>query len=179
MENEITEASKILATYMGYKYYGFNCPESLANPKMKLGWYKIRDKKLLHPALLHSSKLSHVFIDENTVGSYVCRLHGELRYWNSYDWLFEVIDKLEKEDLSRYMYSWTDDEDETKLQYNFNGVDVWVDSERVCVRINQQLDPGIKISGEEDKELPKKQRLFWALVESVKYINELKNRDND
>ena len=158
MENEITEASKILATYLGWIYV----PSNNLGDYTKAGWYKMPKTAYSAWATKYGS-------------NYVCRGHNDLRFYNSYDALFEVIDKLEKEDLSRYMYSWTDDEDETKLQYNFNGVDVWVDSERVCVRINQQLDPGIKISGEEDKELPKKQRLFWALVESVKYINELKN----
>ena len=157
MENEITEASKILATYLGWIYV----PSNNLGDYTKAGWYKMPKTAYSAWATKYGS-------------NYVCRRHNDLRFYNSYDALSEVIDKLEKEDLSLYMYSWTDHTDESKVRYNFYGVKVDMDTDRIDVYIEHQLDPPSWISGEEDKELPKKQRLFWALVESVKYINELK-----
>ena len=71
--------------------------------------------------------------------------------------------------------SFTDYENVDKIRYNFYCVKVDVGTDGCDVYIEHVLDPPSFISGEESKELPKKQRLFWALVNAVNYINELKN----
>ena len=177
-ESAIVKWSKILAAYLGWKYYGFNCPESIANPKMRLGWYKIRDRKL-NPLLYNNPKSGYTIIDENTLGAYVTRNHAGLRFFNSFDSLFEVVEKLEKEDLKNYMYTWPSPQDNGQLEYNFQGVRVDRFNGVWDVSVELQLDPAIDISNHEKyKDLPEKEQLFFNLVEAVKWVNNLKSAKN-
>jgi len=158
----IIEGSKTLATYLGWRYVPFE--EGL---KIKAGWYKTTqtDKEPL-------PKSGLVRLDENTLGKYVCRNHSQLSFYSCYNALFEVVDKIEKEDLSEYGYKWEDFE---KIQYNNQSINVDVDSDGVNIYMNRVLDPSYWLHGYNAyKDLPKKQQLFYCLVAAIKKINEMK-----
>lgn len=170
-EISIVDASKTLATYMGWKYFGFNSPESMANPKLKLGWYAIQQQMILH-----SPKAGFTRLGEDIWGKWKCRNHSELRFFNSWDLLYDVISRIENEDLSEYGYKWTDSDGET--HYNNESVNVSIDSDLAYVEINLQLDPPHEIAsaGRYDPK-DKKEKVFWMLYEAVLKINEIKNYD--
>jgi len=150
----ITEDSKILAEYLDWKYIPFNDLQNYP----KAGWWK-KSKSL--------NKRSY-FVNEG-YAEYIVRKHSELRFYNSYDWLFKVIKKLESEELEDYMYSW---EDERGMNYNFNGIRV----DRMGdwdVSIHLELDPAIVI-GEARLIKDDKEQLFSVLVAAVKKVNEIK-----
>lgn len=167
----IVEASKILAVYMGMVYVPFAAHQRATT--VKPGWYRTYKLGTCHPLIENSIKHKNGFsrqLDENTLGKFVCRNHTQLRFFNSFDELSLVVAKLEKEDLSEYMYKW-ELEDET--MYNFDYIEVSVDTNYVGVDVNLSLDPPMQISTLRP-ELPKRQQLFWALADAVEYINNLK-----
>ena len=171
---EITEASKILATYLGYTYIPFAAHQGAFT--VKPGWYETRPRSKFASHLVKSGWAP---INDEILGRFICRNHNQLRFFNSYDTLFEVVDKLEKENLSQWMYSWPDHEDPEKLQYNFNGIRVNVSTGYIYVCIELQLDPPVYIGECKDETLPAKQQLFWALVNAVHKVNEIKNRKDE
>jgi len=156
---EITADSKLLALYLGWEYIGF----STSLPKnTKGGWYKNvfspseGQWHLVHPKSRYSP------ITDGRYGEWVCRTNSELRFYNSYDWLFEVVNKVEKEDLSEYF----DDG-------NFEAVLVDRMSSGWDVNISLRYDPPIFLY-ESDYKFTDKENLFYSCLAAVKYINERK-----
>ena len=88
-KEQILEGNKLIATFMGYKYH--------PHPEKDCGWRK---------------ENGHMKI--NGRGYYLCRKHSELRYYNSWDWLMECIEKIDyiqfgdykKIDYSLDCYGW-------------------------------------------------------------------------
>lgn len=82
MEN-ITENNKLIAEFMGYKYIGFN-----NNDELKPGWWKDNIDLL---------KIQSQEIFNRKMGNpnFLCRKHNELRYYNSWNWLMPVVEKIE------------------------------------------------------------------------------------
>lgn len=163
----IVEGSKILAQYLGYTYLPFNNENNIShNP----GWWLLEKRKNINIPVLPKSKWV-IMKDKNYKGKFICRGHNELEFYNNYNQLFQIITKLEKEDLSEYFYSWYEGDEKRN---NFEGIEVSRFHGAWDVSINLALDPCMEISEiRRDKE--DKEQLFLALVDAIKYINNLKN----
>ena len=162
----IAEQSKILAEYLGWKYM----PNNDLRGAPKAGWWI--------PLTYHSSPKGATKIGDNYY-TYICRNHHELRFYNSMDWLIKILDKLTKEDLSEYMYSWERckdrDEDgcETEVCYNFMNIDYYISVEfGTIIEINLELDPAMEIGRGQGEGIIK--NTFNACVQAVEYINKRK-----
>lgn len=172
-EISIAEASKVMAQYLGWEYIGFNSHPEM-DSKLKLGWYAIQQQKL-HPIILHTPKAGFTQIRENVWGKWKCRNHNELRFYNDWNWIYDLIYKIENEDLSEYNYKWTDDRGEHN---NFSCIEVSVDSRYADVYMTYQLDPPECLSKTgyfDGKE--KREKVFWMLYESIVKINEIKSKN--
>ena len=129
-KEEIINGSKLIAEYMGMEYIPF----STDMKHKSAGWYQVKDatptieevtqtaykvgeedKAVVTKFKMDTNKLKyHVKNGWNLVGEegknpkyykFVCRTHGELRYFNSLDSLVPVIQKIEKETENRfYLY---------------------------------------------------------------------------
>ena len=163
----IAEQSKILAEYLGWKYIPSNDLQGFT----KAGWYVL--------LTYHSSPKSATKIGDGYY-KYVCRSHKDLRFYNSFDELIPVLNKLTEEDLSEYMYSWElcvegDEEDcETEVCYNFMNIDYYISVEfGTIIEINLELDPAMEIGRGQGEGIIK--NTFNACVQAVEYINKIKN----
>ena len=176
----ITEQSKILGEYLGWKYF----PNNDLQGSPKAGWWiplQVTEKVNTSIGEITLPILS--FKGATKIGDgyykYVCRSHKDLRFYNSMDWLIKILDKLTKEDLSEYMYSWEqcvegDEEDcETEVCYNFMNVDYYISMDfGTIIEINLELDPAMEIGRGKGEDIVK--NTFNACVEAVEYINKRK-----
>ena len=121
---EALEGNKLIAEFMGYSYYPHTREETLP------GWRKEKS----HP------KIS---------GTYLARVHKNLAYHRSWEWLMTAVEKIESLDLSKEMYSWEEDEE---VRYNFEGISVEIENRRCWIYLNLQLDPGFTINTKTFKE---------------------------
>ena len=94
-----------------------------------------------------------------------------MRFFNDVTLLFEVVDKVEKEDLSEYFYSW-EYEDEKKS--NFEGFSVDIFSGFIDCEVHLALDPPTTIGREPFEWNSLSTSLFKVMVDSVKYINKVR-----
>lgn len=78
--DEILEGNKLIAEFLGYKYY----PHS--DTEKQPGW-KLHDLKMI-------PKLVNMYPEGK--GIYLCRRHDGLRFFNSWDWLMLAVDKIEE-----------------------------------------------------------------------------------
>ena len=109
---EIISGSKIIAEYMGLYYLPFSA--ELKEKGMKAGYYEVKsaEPKIEKTVVKFGDEEREMSLDINLFryhnkngwklfeGKYykfVCRTHGELRYFNSLDSLVPVIQKIEKE----------------------------------------------------------------------------------
>lgn len=168
MDNKIIiEKSKTLAKYMGLQYISFNDLQGLP----KAGWWKIMDKALIADLIQFNPKNGWKRLGDKRA-KFICRSHHELRYFNDYNWLMEVVEKLEAENLRDYFYKW---QEEDEIRFNFENISVdRMSGWDVCVMLS--LDPPMEISKSiEYKDLPDKQQLFFVLADAVEYINNLRH----
>jgi hypothetical protein len=117
-KEEIISGSKLIAKYLGFVYIPFSA--DLKN--LKPGWYKVVDATPKMEEVTQTSftsgkeeetEIKRITIDVNKLryntksgyklveGNYykfICRNHGDLRFWNSLDALIPIIQKIEKED---------------------------------------------------------------------------------
>lgn len=107
---DIKETSKLLAEYLGWVYIPSNDLKGLN----KAGWYKVGsgkpkietatittssninpektvEKKEINITPLRYHRKNGWVFSEGNYYKYVCRSHNELRFYNSFDWLFEVV----------------------------------------------------------------------------------------
>ena len=162
----IAEQSKILAEYLGWKYIPSNDLQGFP----KAGWYmplsSHREQKINMEGL-------GSFIVDKMPYKYVCRNHNQLRFYNSFDELIPVLNKLTEEDLSEYMYSWErcvegDEEDcETEV---FMNVDYYISVEFGTI---VEINPAMEIGRGQGEGIIK--NTFNACVEAVEYINKRKH----
>jgi hypothetical protein len=103
---EIIEGSKLIAKYMNLTYLPFSA--ELKEKGMKAGYYEVRSAEPVYSSgelkinmtpLRYSVKNGWKFF-EGQYYKYVCRTHGDLRYWNSLDELVPVIKKIEREKVN-------------------------------------------------------------------------------
>lgn len=162
----ISEQSKLLAEYLGWKYF----PNNDLQGSPKAGWWV---PLVSNPLTCHSLLKGATKIGDNYY-KYVCRSHKDLRFYNSMDWLIKILDKLTKEDLSEQMYSWEQCiEGETEVCYNFMNVDYYISVEfGTIVEINLELDPAMEIGRGQGEGIIK--NTFNACVQAVEYINKRK-----
>ena len=167
----IAEQSKVLAEYLGWKYVPSNNLQGFP----KAGWWIPLTS---NPLTYHSSPKGATKIGDSYY-TYICRSHNDLRFYNSMDWLINVLEKITKEDLSEYMYSWEqciegDEENcETEVCYNFMNIDYYISKEfGTIIEINLELDPSMEIGRGQGEDIVK--NTFNACVEAVEYINKRK-----
>ncbi len=163
-ENKITEGSKLIAEYLGWKYVPSNDLGNFPKP----GWWEFFEGKLYY----HKSSMTRVGMNGGT-GNFICRNHHELRFYNSMDALLPAIKKLEKEDLSEYIYKWTDYEGETR--YNFQAITFTLYANGGYSEVELDLDPPYEIVQSFDKDLTWTQNTFNIVVDTIKFIKELRD----
>jgi hypothetical protein len=146
---EILEGNKLIAEFMGYGYHPHMEGETLP------GWRKEK----AHP------KIS---------GTYLARVHKDLAYHRSWEWLMTAVEKIESLDLSEEMYSWKGIEGET--EYNFDGVSVEIENKSCWIYVNLQLDPMFTINTKTlNVEHPTKiEATFRAVCEFIEWFNKRK-----
>lgn len=164
----ITEKNKLLAEYMGLQYFPHNDLQGLP----KAGWWEVAPfKKDLSEYIFFNPKNGWVKYEDKRA-KFICRNHHQLRYFNDYNLLMEVAEKLEKEDLRKYFYSW---QEEDEVRFNFEGVSVERFDGIWDVSVSLALDPPVSISNRNEyRNLSDRQQLFFSLVAAVEYINNLK-----
>lgn len=151
----ITESSKLIAKYLGWKYIPFE-----PSLEVKAGWYK--------PSIGYSK--GSVPHKDGKFWTYACRNNNQLRYYNSFDALIPAIEKLEAEELEDYFghYEWVNKEKRSNFMNvsfsRFEGVSDFF--------INLDLDPPIRIGVGKGNGITKD--TFKAVVEAIEYINNLK-----
>ena len=145
---EALEGNKLIAEFMGYSYYPHTREETLP------GWRKEKS----HP------KIS---------GTYLARVHKNLDYHRSWEWLMTAVEKIESLDLSEEMYSWEEDEE---VRYNFEGISVEIENRRCWIYLNLQLDPMFTINTKTfNEEYPTKiEATFRSVCEFVEWFNKRK-----
>ena len=141
-QKDIVDGSKIIANYLGWQYIPFDNLQGYSKP----GWWQI-------PLLDEKGKLFDYMSTEvknhrSKIGGryYVCRNHGELRFWNSLDALEPVLKKL-KEDPQKFYF---------ELGYNSCEIYSW-------------KDPFFKKSSD-DNTLRWSNNIFLAIVETLKSL---------
>lgn len=146
---EILEGNKLIAEFMGYGYHPHMEGETLP------GWRKEK----AHP------KIS---------GTYLARVHKDLAYHRSWEWLMTAVEKIESLDLSEEMYSWEGIEGET--EYNFEGISVEIENKGCWIYVNLQLDPMFTINKKTfNIDHPTKiEATFRAVCEFVEWFNKRK-----
>lgn len=82
-KNEIIENHKLIAEFMGYEYISYD-PAS----ELKAGWWK--------KGITKEQQVREATFRKIGKTKFLCRRHPELRYYNSWDWLMPVIEKIEK-----------------------------------------------------------------------------------
>jgi|TARA_R110000851_G_scaffold146223_1_gene285844 hypothetical protein len=74
--SDIIKGSKKLAVYMGYTYI----PHS--------------DAAIYRPGWWLTPVLKTKVLSKQDSGLFLCRRHSQLRYYNSYEWLMTVVEKI-------------------------------------------------------------------------------------
>ena len=143
--SEITEKSKVIADYLGWRYVPSNDLQGFP----KAGWWKgnCNTKEGISYNKINSGCL------------YVCRNHNQLRFYNSFDALIPAIEKLEKEDLSDYIK-------------NFEYIEFVRDNFTSEIQLLSHPKPMELIGESKDKGIIKD--TFYAVYQAIEYINNLK-----
>lgn len=94
-KQDIINGSKLIAEYLGWVYITFNDLQGYSRP----GWWKVA-RNVWGDDGLGRYMLSKTKNHKDKLGSsyYVCRNHYELRFYNSFDAIIPVIEKIEEKD---------------------------------------------------------------------------------
>ena len=164
-DTKIVEGSKLIAEYLGWFYI----PSNELRGYPKAGWWR--------RALTHETISNIKTRDISELGSvsfectYVCRKHHELRFYNDLNLLFEVVGKIEEEDLQKYGYSW---EFDGETYYNNQGLQFDMLNRRMDFSLGFELDPDVTISKRDFNYQNMREKLFEVVVETIQYIHECK-----
>jgi hypothetical protein len=91
--DKIIEGNKLLATFLGWKYFEWNNEDlktfgdGFEKNKQKAGW-----RRPIAPFSTSSEIIARAFKES----SFVCRKHTELRFYNNWNSLMEVVERIEK-----------------------------------------------------------------------------------
>lgn len=92
--------NKIIAEYLGYKYFPFNNLQGLEKP----GWYELRESSNPLAGLLYHPKSGFVKLGGKYL-RYICRSTNDFDFHSSWDSLMPVIQKLERDtNIDFYLY---------------------------------------------------------------------------
>ena len=80
MDTTIRDNNKRIAEFLGWKYFPKVDGERFA------GWRKDVEVRTLE---------MYIKLHGQHNGYYLCRNHNDLRYYNSWDWLMEAVEKIE------------------------------------------------------------------------------------
>lgn len=173
---KIEQKSKVIAEYLGWVYVPHNDLKDFP----KAGWWK--PVYTINGEIFPAKLLSGATRIGNTFWKFVCRNHNQLRFYNSFDELIPVLNKLIEEDLREYMYSWEQciegDEEgcELETQYNFEYIayDIYAPINKDCatIYVNLTLDPAFDIGECKGKGIIK--NTFEACYQAIEYINKIK-----
>lgn len=83
--------NKIIAEYLGYKYFPFNDLQEVKVP----GWYRVVESKNSLSSLIYHFKDGWKRVND-THYKYICRSTNDLGFNSSWDSLMPVIQKIEK-----------------------------------------------------------------------------------
>lgn len=183
--SDIIKNAKIIANYLGWEYIPFNDLQGLP----KAGWYETK------PVVANPQKMilpdgKEVTIDFSEIPftkngwkryglkryRYVCRTHGDLRFYNSFDALLPVISKLEKEDLKDFCYSWYYGEEK---YYNFQKISFTLCDGGCYSEVEWDLDPPSTINNSFDEKLSWVQNTFNCVAETIEYVKRIKTKIED
>jgi hypothetical protein len=92
-----------------------------------------------------------------------------------FNYLIEIVDKIEHLDLKEYHYKWPKYENELECSYNFDYIEVDISFNKCYIWINLSLDPAILINETSNKVRydNKIDALYNAIVEFIEYYNAL------
>lgn len=138
----VKEKSKIIAEYLGWKYIPYSKDSDL-----KPGWYEPNIGK------------GSIRLKDNRLYRYFCRNHNQLRFYNSFDYLIPVIEKIESEDLSKYFK-------------NFEYLEFVRDNFTTEIQLLQHPEPVIILGDGKGEGIIKD--AFNAIYTAVEYINKVK-----
>ena len=93
-QKEIVDGSKLIANYIGWQYIPFDNLQGYSKP----GWWAVKKVNGEGDLFEYISMENKNHKSKIGCRNYICRNHGELRFWNSLDALIPVIQKIEKED---------------------------------------------------------------------------------
>ena len=163
-KENIVNGNKLIAEFLGYRYNPFNNEDG-----NKAGWWH----KDTPPAIIKLGSPPRKILRKH----YLCRNHNELRYFNSYDWIMDVVEKLESMGYTTSLktnyvrlnpihgsyYNTI-----TQVSFNGYGHSVFRCVETDIESTNDEYQ--YLYSGKE--KLSKRQAIWLMVVESIKYINE-------
>ena len=159
---KIIEGSKLIAEYLGWFYI----PSNELRGYPKAGWWRDASLREAIDNIGKHSPDSEVFTK-----FLVCRKHHELRFYNDLNLLFEVVGKIEEEDLQKYGYSW---EFDGETYYNNQGLQFDIFNRRMDFSLGLELDPDVIISKRDFNYQNMREKLFEVIVETIQYIHECK-----
>ena len=131
IDNTITDKNKLIAEFMGFEYVPY-----AEGQTQSPGWWNSKCPNIIKGKMPSATKLSEDY--------FLCRRHGELRYFNNWNWLMSVIEKIEKLDLS----DWYD-------EGNFMNIDVSIDTGHCYIFVQLNYDPPHRVCGESNYKMPK------------------------
>lgn len=170
----IEQKSKVIAEYLEWVYV----PHNNLGKSPKAGWWKpvhtINGETFPAKLLSGTTRIGNIFWKS------ICRNHKQLRFYNSFDELIPVLNKLTEEDLREYMYSWEQcvegDEEGCELEtcYNFEYIGYDIEAPMTTIYINLTLDPAFDIGECKGEGIVK--NTFEACFQAIEYINKIKKR---
>lgn len=166
---DIIEGSKLIANYLGWQYVPFNDLGDFPKPGWWIVYPKSQDVRI---NIFRASPKSNLSKIGDGFGKFICRHHSELRFYNDWNEIIKVIEKLQKEDLSHRHYSW---EQGGETRNNFMGLEFTLYHNGAYSDIELQLDPPIEVSKSFDDSLTWIQNTWNVVVKTIKYINNERN----
>lgn len=151
------ENNKKFAKFMGYVYV----PYSKDNVLKPGYWTKARvEENKVYPG-----KIEYV--------GYLCRKHEELAFHLDWEWLMEVVEKIERLDCREFSYSWINMDNE--IEYNFYFPCVHIEKDDCQIYFDLTLDPPLYIADEQEES--KKEAVYKAALKFIDWYYENENNN--
>lgn len=152
---------KIVAEYLGWRYVPSNDLQGFKKP----GWYRTPKFSELKGVGLFD------FVDGQH-WKFITRKVDKYYFKSNLDLLFEVVAKIETEDLKEKFYAWDDGEG---LRFNFCGIDFSIFHGKMEFEVSWDLDPSTTISKRKVDYINIGEDLYEMVVEVIEWINIYKN----